>query len=341
MKAGIAFGKGKLKVCEVQMPEPGPYQCLCKMLACATCTGTDRAVVDGKLIWNQKYPGILGHESVGRVIKAGAKARNIKEGEIFLRPTACYPGEKLGDYCSLLGGFAEYGLITDTKAFYEDNPDEKLNGYTIYQQKIPAEISISPADATMLITLKETSSFAANSKITINSSVMILGCGTVGMSMCNFAKIFGAYPVIIVGRRDNALEQAKKAYPDFTINNKKENMAARVREITGGKGVDFVFDAAGDPDLVSESFQLLSKDGRVVPYAVASPELRAVFDRKKELVLSAGPAENLAHRYLLDCVKLNLINLKSFYSHRMPLDKIEEGFDLIRKGEAYKIVFEM
>jgi len=83
------------------MPEPGPYQCLCKTLACATCTGTDQKIIWHKLPWPQDYPGIVGHESIGRVIKTGNKVRNIKEGELVFRPTAVYQGEKLGDYYSL------------------------------------------------------------------------------------------------------------------------------------------------------------------------------------------------------------------------------------------------
>jgi len=343
MKAAIVEGNGKVKLGgDIPVPEPGPYQCLCKMLACATCTGTDRKIIDSHI--RLDYPAILGHESVGRVIKIGAKVRNIKEREMFLRPTACYPGGKIGNYYSGWGGFAEFGLITDTKALLEDHPQEIPNHYTIYQQRIPQEISISPADATMLITLKEVSSFIANLKVTLNSSVAILGCGAVGISMCYFAKIFGAYPVIVIGRRDKPLENAKKAGADFTINNQKENMVSKVKEITADKGVNYIIDAAGDIDLITESEQFLSLNGKIAPYAVAGSS-QYIFDRNKAPRLSefifTDPRENTAHQYILDAIRLNFVNPKLFYSHRMPLEKIEEGFELLRKKEALKIVFEM
>lgn len=110
MKAVIAQGGGRFAFADVPMPQPTDYQCLCKIQACATCSGTDQKIVAEALPWKQSYPGILGHESVGRVIEVGAKVRHIKTGDMFLRPAAVYNGEKLGGFHSLWGGFAEYAV---------------------------------------------------------------------------------------------------------------------------------------------------------------------------------------------------------------------------------------
>ena len=85
MKAAITEGKGDIKLAEVPIPEIGPYQCLCKNLFCTTCTGTDQKIIGRKMLWAKNYPAIVGHESIGRVIKIGRKVRNIKEGTLFLR----------------------------------------------------------------------------------------------------------------------------------------------------------------------------------------------------------------------------------------------------------------
>ena len=344
MKAAITDGKGNVEVKDnIPMPHPDPYQCLCKMLACTTCTGTDQKIINGTLPWKENYPGILGHESVGRVIKTGAKVKNIKKGDIFLRPTACYPQDKLGKYYSLWGGFAEYGLITDIKALKDDKTHAQPNNYTIYQQKIPSELRIPPVDATMLITLKEVSSFVASLKIGLGHSVTVLGSGTVGMSICYFTKLFGAYPVIIIGRRDAALAPAIKTGADFTINNTRKDMFAQVRKFTAGTGVDYVIDAAGDPELLTASAQLLAPNGKMITYAVQST-YRQVIDLAKgpgrwEIII-AGSNEPGAHQYVLDAVKWNFINLKNFYSHCLPFEQLAEGFRLIQKKEAFKVVFE-
>jgi len=208
MKAAITEGKGDLKIMEIPMPEINEYQCLCKILACATCTGTDLKIIDRKMGWCKNYPVVLGHESVGVVIKKGKKVRYINQGDIFLRPTCVYFGEKIGNYYSAIGGFAEYGKITDVKAMKEDN--KEINPYTIYQQKIPSELNISPCDLTIFITLKETASFLLNIGCKFDSSLLILGSGPVGMGMVYFSKLFGCHPVIVAGRNPKTLKYIKE-----------------------------------------------------------------------------------------------------------------------------------
>ncbi|MFH2068889.1 MAG: zinc-binding dehydrogenase [Candidatus Omnitrophota bacterium] len=340
MKAAVTEGDGKLRLAEVPIPEPGAYQCLCKTLACATCTGTDQKIIAHKLPWKQDYPGILGHESVGRVIKVGKKVAHIKEGDLFFRPTAVYQGEKLGGFHSLWGGFAEYGLITDAQAFQEDHPGEAPHFYIQFQMQIPSVPALLPADATILITLKETAGFAMSLKVTLNTALVILGTGAVARSFCFFAKLLGAFPIIVIGRRAEPLEEIKKVGANFTINNQKEDMAKKVKEYTRGKGADLVIDTAGDETLLKESLTLLSQDGKVAPYATfptGNPTQN--FDQSK--VARGVTGEVQTHQYMFDLLKLNLLNLNSFYSHRMPFNEIVRGFELLKKKEAFKVVFEM
>ncbi len=344
MKAVITDGSGGIRLTEVLKPEVGDYGCLCEILAWATCSGTDQKIVSGGLPWKETYPGVLGHESVGRVIEVGRKVRYIKEGDLFLRPTSVYPGDKLGEYASLWGGFAEYGLVTDTKAQLEDKPDVVLNGYCIYQQKIPSEIGIDPGEATMLITLKECASFVANVGVRFNTSVVILGSGPVAAGMVFFSKLYGAGPVIAVGRRDEPLARLEKVGVDAVINNQTRDMAEAVKELTGGKGVDFVLDCAGDGDLVTASSSILASGGRLAPYALGHG-FSYQMDRSKgpdrwDFVF-ANPSENLAHTYLMDLARLDMIPLSEFYSHRLPFYQVKEGFQLLRNKQASKVIFEL
>ncbi|MCS7181023.1 MAG: alcohol dehydrogenase catalytic domain-containing protein [bacterium] len=69
MKVIVTEGKGDVKIKKVPIPALGDYECLCKTLAFATCTGTDLKIIDGKIFWFKNYPVILGHESAGKVIK--------------------------------------------------------------------------------------------------------------------------------------------------------------------------------------------------------------------------------------------------------------------------------
>lgn len=344
MKAAVTDGKGSIALHDVPVPEPGQYQCLCKILACATCTGTDHKIINNALPWKMEYPAVLGHESFGRVVKTGKKVRCIKEGDLFLRPAAIYPGEKRNDLYSAWGGFAEYGLITDVRALKEDTPDAQPNGYTVFQQQIPVGLTISPADATMLIMLKETASFLMTLGVTLNDPVAILGSGAVAMAYCRFAKILGAFPVIVVGRRDKPAEIMKKAGADAYVNNAREDMAARIRQLTDGRGVKYVVDTTGDLGLITAAAGILAEKGTIAPYAT-SPSFTYMVERMKGPgcwnFLFIGPDEPRANQYVLDGVRLKFVQPDLFYSHRMPFADIKKGFDLIDRKQAYKIVFEM
>ena len=341
MKAAITDGKGNVRLVEISDPQPNPYQCLCRIEACATCTGTDQKIVNGQMSW-AKYPAILGHESVGSVVQCGDKVRHIKPRDRFLRPTAAYPGALLDGYESYMGGFAEYGLVTDTKAMLEDEPDAQINAYCQYQQKIPAEIEIEPADATMLITLKEIASSVRDVGIKFGAKVAILGSGSVSMAMCYFAKLYGAYSVIVIGRRDEPLSDCRKTGADFGINIKKENMTEKVMEYTNNTGVDFVLDAAGDTSLLIESAKALAKFGALCSYASgAALSIDKIAGSGRWKYIQGGPDETSAHQYLLDLVRIQAIPLENFYSHSIPFDDFESGFKLLVEKKAFKIAFVM
>ena len=341
MKAAITDGKGKLWLEEVPIPEPGDYQCLCAIEACATCTGTDLKHIQGKLPFAVEYPAVLGHESIGTVTRVGPKVRYLQPGDWVLRPCAVYPGERLGPWLSAWGGFAEFGLVTDRRALLEDNPAATPNNYTRFQQTVPRDLGISAPEATMLITLKETASVAASIGVGLFKSAVILGAGSVGISLCRFAKIFGAWPVIVVSRRDRQLDHARKIGADFTVNVERDNAVARIRELTAGKGADRMIDTTGQADFVKAMLPALAAEGKVAPYATyatADAISKAIPEDRR---VPAPTSEDGAHPYLLDAVRLGLLNLGDFYSHRLPLTSIVEAFDLLRRKEAFKVVVEM
>ena len=341
MKAAITDGNGNVWCQDVPMPQPNEYQCICKMLAAATCTGTDQKHIKNGLPWKQQYPGVLGHESVGRVIEVGKKVRNIKPGDVFLRPTAVYNGQKLGEFTSLWGGFAEYGLVTDTLAWIQDDPTWKPHGYMQFQMKLPSDILMSAADATMLITLKETAGFAASVGVRLYKSVAVLGAGSVSLCMSRFVKVFGADPLIVVARRDAQLEYARKIGADFTVNAATTDMVTEVKRLTGGKGLDIVLDTTGDIRLAKAAIPMLAPDGKIALYATYEFGTNVKEHIPAEHLAAGATGEVPSHEYMLDAVRLGLVTLSDYYSHRMPLSEVKRGFEMLHDKTAFKVVFDM
>ncbi len=344
MKAAVVKGDGKVVVESVPEPFVGPYQCLCEITACASCTGTDRKIIDGHFGGGENFPGILGHESVGRVVQVGEKVRNNKVGDIFLRPSCVYPGERLGGYGSLWGCLAEYGLVTDGAAYIEDNPGKKPNGFVTYQQKVPQGLKVSDEELTLLVTLKELASFLAEIKIPFYSSLVVLGTGSVAMAVSYFAKLMGAYPVVAVGRRDDALARMADVGADILVNSVRENAEVAAKAATGGKGAEIVVDTTGSVEMIESASLLLAESGRIVVYALPEQETLVLNCGKgpgRKSLCVDGPREEKAHQYLLDLLRLEAVPLKTFYSHTLPFAEVAEGYRMLAERKATKIVFKI
>ncbi len=340
MNAAITDGQGRVALQDIPMPEPGPYQCLCRIEACATCTGTDRRLIEGTMSWG-KYPGILGHESVGAVIACGAKVRRLKVGDRLLRPVAAYPGTRLGGFESILGGLAEFGLVTDTATAREDDPSAAIPAFCVYQQPLPPDLPIEAPDATLLVTLKELASFVRDLGMPFGARVAILGSGPVAMAMCFFAKLRGARPVIAVGRRPEPLAACRAAGADAVLLTGDGPLADRLRALSGGAGVEFLLDAAGDNALILESARALVRRGVIATYAVRHGPLEIEKLGGLWTLVRGAPDESSTHAYLLDLARLGVVPFRRFYSHVLPFAECARGFELLRRREASKIVFTM
>jgi threonine dehydrogenase-like Zn-dependent dehydrogenase len=342
MKAALTDGQGKVWIGEVPRPEPNPYQCLCRMLACATCTGTDLKHIHNKLPWQQTYPGILGHESIGEVIALGAKVRNYRLGDWVLRACAVYPGGTLGGFTSMWGGFAEYGLVTDAAAQRADHPDAAPDGYSRFQLTVPRDLGVRAADWTMAITLKETAGYVASLGVRLNSSVAVLGAGSVGIALLRFAKIFGATPLLAVARRAEQLDYARQVVgADAVVNVSREDPAARLRELTGERGLDLIIDSSGDADFVARCAPALNEQGKVAGYATYPRGDSLAGRLPAERIASGTTGEQEAHEYMIGAVRLGLVNLRDYYTGTLPLAEIAEGFARLERKQAMKWVFVM
>jgi len=341
MKAAVVEKPGILRVKEVPEPKINKYQALVEIIACATCNSTDKKLIEGKLSDAfLNFPGILGHESVGRVIEIGDKVKNYKLGDLVLRPVAVYPGDKLGDYYSLFGAFSELGVVTDYKVEIEDK-NKKENDFTLwhlYQQTIPA--NFDPVDSTMLITFREVLDWSHRFGIDNKTKLVIIGSGPVGMTFVAYAKILGAYPVIMIGRRDERLKLATELGTDFVINNTKENVKDKVLEYTEGCGATHIIEAIGKYELINDAFGYLQKGGKIGIYGESYPQFNLSWKNAPATwnLTRILQDERDSHQQVIDSVKMSFINPKKFYSHVISLEDIAEGFKLIEEKKAFKVV---
>ncbi|MEN6305434.1 MAG: zinc-binding dehydrogenase [Armatimonadia bacterium] len=337
MLAAIAQRPGQLAVREAPLPTITETECLVEILACAICNSTDHKLLQGSFRYKgpDAYPGILGHESVGRVIECGSQVTSFKPGDLVLRPSASYaPGE---GPTSMYGGLAEFGKVTDPAA-----------GGSPMQQIIPSDLD--PVDATMLITLKETLSWLQRWPVRRGESVVVLGSGPVGLSFAYFARLLGCYPVLVVGRRDEALQRALDFGADAVINTTTDTAREIVNQWTNSRGADRVIEAIGSDAALELGLSLVSPKGRLGVYGIAPTRTAGDMERRAVDIALArneysleflNPQEALPHQQMLWLVKQGLVNLKDWYTHVVPLQETQRGFDLLERKEAFKVVVRM
>lgn len=336
MLAAIVEKPGQLAVREVPVPKIDETECLCEILACSLCNGTDHKLLEGTFRYcgPGSYPGILGHESIGRVIEVGSKVESFKVGDLVLRPGARYDQGEEGAVGSIWGGIAQYGKIKDP-----------IHGGNKMHQIVPP--SIDPLDATMIITLKETLSWLQRWPVQRGQSVVVMGSGPVGVAFGFFAKLLGCGPVIVIGRRDEPLQRALDLGMDAVINTTKQDPVTAVRELTAGQGADRVIEAVGDDALVELGLDLAASGGRVGIYGISPTrepgdmERRAVDiakGRGEWCVEFFGPQEWLPHAHMLWLIERGVVNLKDYYTHVVPIEETQRGFDLLASKQAFKVV---
>lgn len=315
MRALIVPRDGELQLSDIPAPRPGAYQALVKIECCGICGSTDWKLVRGEMTWAPRAPLVLGHESVGTVVEIGAKVTKFRVGDRVTR--VVYPGgEGLN---SAMGGFAEYGLVTDAEAMARDGDASLKNDYNALRQNVvPA--GLDPLLASLAISLAETASVFAALPSVRQRRVLVAGTGVAGLAFTLWAKLAGAH-VTVLGRREERLRAARIVGADTTL--------------LGTEGVEEKFDgvieAVGDVALAAR-LSTLAKPGAFL-CAYGAPANGAAYPAGWT---SAEVEEHKSYAWVADLLARGWIKPEWFVSHTWPLDEAVSAFAQVKAGEVTK-----
>ncbi|MFH1570325.1 MAG: zinc-binding dehydrogenase [Gemmatimonadota bacterium] len=260
MKAAVVERPGELVVRDIPEPAMGPYEARCQVLFGAVCTGTDQHLIAGRFPWPVKYPTVLGHESIGRVTEVGERVRHLAPGDLVTRVGV--PALPEQDLSVNWGGFAEVALARDHRAMAEDGrPESEWRSHRI-NQKLPADAD--PAAATMIITWRETLSYATRLGVGPGSRVLVLGSGGNGLAFVSHAAHLGAACIAAVGspaREAAARRAGAQAYVDYHA----DDLAAALRP---WGPFDFAIDAVGKAGQADRALPALAQGGALGVYGI-------------------------------------------------------------------------
>ncbi len=328
MKTLVVDKYGGLHVQEAQVPGFNECQALVKTLSCGICNGTDAKLIHRsfKNFGSEKYPLMLGHEGVGRVVKLGEKVTSYRLGDLVLLPFAdAQPGLGSG-----WGAFSQYGVVCDKDAWdtakYGPVPE------CAYAQLVLPE-AIDPADAAMIITLREVLSSVNRFGINKDASVAVFGCGPVGLTFIKIMKLLGVKGIIAFDIVPDKLLDAKTMGADYAFNSKEVDCAAAVRGIYP-EGLAFVIDAVGSSAIINQAMPLLGDQGKICCYGI-SANLSAQIDWSQapynwQMQFQQFPSkaeEGLAHGQIIQWLAAGLLDLKDFISDYFPFEDILRAFE--------------
>jgi S-(hydroxymethyl)glutathione dehydrogenase/alcohol dehydrogenase len=190
-----------------------------------------------------------------------------------------------------------------------------------------------------------------HAKIEAGSSVLVIGCGGVGLNAIQGAVLSGASTIIAADLRDNKLEMARTFGATHTINTGgNDDPVKKVKEITGGIGVDYAFDAVSIDKTQALAFDALGLGGHAVTVGVPAVGVRAqyspftmVFTEKTVSGTFYGSVRpDLDFPVLVDHYMNKRLNIDGLISRTYRLDEINDGFKRMMAGEVARgvVVFD-
>ena len=337
MKAAVFHGSGRpLSVEEIPTPRPGPGEVLIRVAGCGVCH-TDLHYIDHGTPTFKEPPVVLGHEISGIVEQVAPDVTSLGVGDRVLvaavtscgvceacregRENVCAHGEMLGNHID--GGFAEFVVAPAKDTF-------------ILPEEIPLEEGSIIADAI-------TTPFHAvvnRGRVRPGDSVVVFGCGGVGLNVVQMASAMGAR-VVAVDVAEDKLAWAEKLGAAATLDpSSVERVDKALRGLTGG-GADVAFEVVGKPVTQGQAIASLKTGGRVVfvGYSPDTMTLNAgrVMFRELEIVGSLG-CRPVDYPRVIEMVRQSRVKLSELVTHRFPLDEMDAALDTLRSGAAIRVV---
>jgi 2-desacetyl-2-hydroxyethyl bacteriochlorophyllide A dehydrogenase len=279
-------------------------------------------------------PGIVqGHEYVGRVVEVGGGVTNVKPGDrVVIDPNItcgvcayCQMGEySMCDNFTTLGIFLDGGWTS-----YSIAPAK--NVFRI-ADSVPPEIAVLAEPLSVVISGSE----KVNAQP--GDSVVIVGAGPMGQLFAQVMKAAGAAQIVCIDLSDYRLDKARESGATHVINPSRTNVEEATKNITG-IGADIVIDCVGS--LFDQCLSLVRKGGQILLVGLnehALPPIKQYEITRNEITVKGTFIQNHHFPKVIKILEGGILNLEPLVTHRLPLDQIHEGIDIMKKGEAIKIV---
>ena len=347
MKKMKAFVKvkpepGGAEYSDFDVPRIGPEEVLIEVKAAGIC-GTDGHLYDwaDNIVreYKPKLPLVMGHEFAGIIIELGHKVNGLKKGDKVTAFPILYCGQCR--YCrngepNICNNRPLLGLGANG-AFAQFVGVRAKNVYKL-DDKVPFEIgALSEITCVGLHAIDRI-------RIGFGDTVAVVGCGPLGIIMAILAKHSGAAHVFITGlEQDQQRLELARRIGATPVSVDKEDPKQLIIDSTDGMGADVVFETAGSPSGVVQSMDIVRKGGRVsiLGQGHSPTEIMTATLSFREIELVGTRAYTGKDWDKVSGVLLNAgEDLRHIITHRLPLEKAAQGFQMMKSLEGMKIILE-
>ena len=360
MKAAVLHQiPGELVVEDVTVDKPKGNEVLIQTLHAGLCH-SDLHFMEGH--WSTKLPAVMGHESAGIVQAVGPDV------------TYCKPGDRVITCLSLFCGHCDMCLTghpnvcRNNRALDRAKDDTprlsnaageglaqfaRLGGFAeemlIHENAIVKVREEMPLDKASLIGCGVTTGVGAvfrTAKIEPGSTVVIIGCGGIGLSALQGARIAGAGRIFAVDVTSDKLDLAMKLGATDAINGSEVDVVAAIKEATGGLMADYAFECIGLKQTAEQAWAVTGLRGTAVIVGMMPFDAKVeipgyeIFMQEKTLKGSMM-GSNVFRRDMPQYVNMYLdgrLNLDDMVSRHIHLDQINEGYEAMQRREGTRTV---
>lgn len=345
MKALKFHAPGDLRLEQLAEPEAGPGEVKIRVRACSMC-GTD-VKISRSGHPNMTPPQVMGHEIAGEIVDTGPGVEGWAAGDrvqvIAAIPDGtcaeCLAGHQaicphqLSMGYQFPGGFAEY-LIVPREVLAVDG----LN-------RIPENLSY--AEASVAEPLACVLNGQELARVGAGDTVVVIGSGPIGCLHVRLARARGAARVILIDLNPDRLAAAAALVaPDHTVATDTQDPVAAVLDLTDGRGADVVITAAASGAAQEQGLLMLARRGRLslfggLPKDAPTITVDANLVHYRELTLVGVNGSTPEHnRRALELIASGAVPVADLITHRLPLDEVLEGIEIVTRGEAIKVTIE-
>jgi alcohol dehydrogenase len=311
----------------------------------ATICGTDLHILKGDV--PETTPGtILGHEAVGTVVEVGSAVSTLRPGDRVLVSCITSCGRcrfcKEGHYglCQGGGGWIFGHLIDGLQAEYARVPFADTSTHRAPEGMNDRQL-IFLSD--ILPTAFEVG--VRNGGVAPGDTVVVVGAGPIGLAAIMTARLYSPGRIIAVDLADARLARAREFGADHAINNGSADVAAAVRELTGGLGADVAIEAVGVPATFELAADLVRPGGRVANVGVHGSPATLHLERLwiRDVTITTGLVDTRTIPQLLDLIRYGRLDPVAFGTHTFPLAETMAAYDTFAAAattQALKVVLE-